>query len=127
MLLLLYATVEFSRLLYQYNALTQVVRDASRYISNNARPGSTEDIDITAGTSGNATALLRYGQFNSATQVLPNLAAATITITVSGEFITLTVSYPWQPIFGSSLPSFVSDASFDLSFPLITRYTMRAL
>lgn len=127
MLLLLFATAEFSRLLYQYNALTQVVREASRYLMSNARPDSTNIIDIKAQIMGNATAMLTYGDLNSSAQVLPNLAAATVSISVSGEFITLTVSYPWQPIFASTLPSFVSSTSFDLSFPLVTTYTMRAL
>jgi len=127
LLLLLFSVAEFSRLLYQYNALTQTVRDASRFIISNARDGSTENIMITAETTDNANALLIYGQFTNAVQILPNLASATVAISVSGEFITLRVSYPWQPIFATTLPSFVSDNSFDLSFPLVTTYTMRAL
>jgi len=131
MLLFLFVTVEFSRLLYQYNALTQVVRNASRYISSNARNASTNVIDITGSDKSevrdNAKALLINGAFSGATQILPNLASATITVSVSGEFITLTASYPWQPVFSSTLPSFVSGASFDLSFPMVTTYTMRAL
>lgn len=127
LLLLLFSVAEFSRLLYQYNALTQVVRDATRFIISNARDGSTENIMITEETTTHANALLIYGEFTNAVQILPNLASATVTVSVSGEFITLTISYPWQPLFASRLPSFVSDASFDLSFPLVTTYTMRAL
>ena len=123
--LLCFATVEFGRMLYQYNALTKAVRDASRYIISHSRNGTTI-IDINELTRSNATALLTYGDVNSANtlQLLPNLAETTINIDVNGEFITLTASYPWQPIWGDSLPAFVNDTSFDLSFPLVATYTM---
>ena len=126
--LLFFATAEFSRLLYQYNALTSAVRGASRYIISNSRNGTTIT-EITELMTSNATALLTYGDVNSdnTSPLLPNLAATTIDINVNGEFITLTASYPWQPIFAELLPSFVSDTSFDLSFPLVTTYTMRGL
>jgi len=116
-LLLLFATAEFSRLLYQYNALTKATRDASRYLAS--YPAQTS----------NAEHILKFGDLTSTTEILPGLAAEStdFTIVTNGEFITVTVIYDWQPIFGDTLPSFVSDANFDLSFPLVTSYTMRAL
>ncbi|WP_022942111.1 TadE/TadG family type IV pilus assembly protein [Psychromonas hadalis] len=118
LLLLLFPVVEFSRLLYQYNALTKVVRNASRYIVSN-----TGNIQMTA----NAFALYTYGDLNSSTPILPNLAATDFNISYVGEFVTVTASYPWQPIIATTLPSFVSSKSFDLSFPLVTTYTMRVM
>ena len=127
LLLLIFATAEFSRLLYQYNALTKVVRNATRYISSHARDASSNLIEVTAGDTNIAKKLLIYGDLNNSTAILPNLAATTFTISVSGEFITVTASYPWQPIFSTQLSSFVSSDSYDLSFPLVTHYTMRVL
>ncbi|MFT6987462.1 MAG: hypothetical protein ACJAT7_003318 [Psychromonas sp.] len=117
LLLLFFATAEFSRLLYQYNALTKVTRDASRYLAS--FPTQTA----------NAEKLLKFGDLTSETEILPNLAAEAtdFDIDIAGEFTTVTVIYYWQPIFWSRLPSFVSDTSFDLSFPLVTSYTMRRL
>ena len=127
MLLLFFATAEFGRLLYQYNALNKAVRDASRYILANSEFNSTNLVAVTEQTRSAARSLLIYGDLNGTTAILPNLAATTFSISVSGKFITLTASYPWQPIFAETLPSFVSGNSFDLSFPLVTSYTMRAL
>lgn len=127
LLLLFFATAEFSRLLYQYNALNKAVRDASRYIIANPEFSSTNEVVVTEQKKAAAKYLMVYGDFNSTSEILPNLDATTFDINVNGEFITVTVSYPWQPIFSSTLPSFVSDTSFDLSFPLVTSYTMRAL
>ena len=120
LLLLFFATAEFSRLLYQYNALTKVTRDASRYLASHH---ATDSSDV------NARRILNYGDLAGTSEILPDLAADTtgFDININGEFITVTVTYPWQPIFADTLPSFVSDASFDLSFPLVTTYTMRAL
>lgn len=119
MLLLFFATAECSRMLYQYNALNKATRDATRYLASYHNNASSEV---------NARNILVYGDLDleNTTEILPNLAAATFDVD-DGEFITVTVTYPWQPIWGDSLPAFVSDSSFDLSFPLVTTYTMRAL
>lgn len=127
LLLLFFATAEFSRLLYQYNALNKVVRDTSRYIIANPTFDSTNVVTVSAQTISKAKQLLVYGDLAGTSEILPNLAATSFSVSVSGEFITVTASYPWQPIFADTLPSFVSDVSFDLSFPLVTTYTMRAL
>ena len=129
LLLLLFATAEFSRLLYQYNALTKVVRGAARYIIANPEFNSTNEVIVSSQTKSVAKYLLVYGDLGeeSPTPILPNLAATTFDIAISGEFITVTASYPWQPIFADTLPSFVNGSSFDLSFDLVTTHTVRAL
>ena len=115
LLLLCFVTAEFCRLLYQYNALTKVTRDASRYLASYPTQIS------------NAEHILKFGDLDSTTEILPNLAATVPDIDVNGEFTTVTVTYDWQPIFSDVLPSFVSDTNFVLSFPLVTSYTMRSL
>jgi Flp pilus assembly protein TadG len=123
----LFVVTEFARVLYQYNALNKVVRNASRYIIANPEFSSANGNIVTNATRIKAENLLIYGDLASAQEILPNLSATTFNVYVVDEFITVEASYPWQPIFTDSLPKFTSSGSYDLSFPLVTTYTMRAL
>ncbi|WOH39192.1 TadE/TadG family type IV pilus assembly protein [Thalassotalea fonticola] len=135
LLLLIFATAEFSRLLYQYNALNHLVRDALRYTVSDVVDGST--IATQAAVDGMAPIaenLLRYGEDQASAEILPNITSSTISLVGAADpldpsiyYVTLTVTYNWQPIFGSSLNTFVSADTVDLSFPLVVNYTMRAL
>lgn len=127
LLLMIFATAEFGRMLYQYNALNTSVRDATRYLISNASPGTTGLISVTTQVQSNVEKLVKYGDLNTSAPLLPNLEASTITLTINGEFLTINVSYPWQPIFFNSLPTFGQGSNIDLSFPLVSTYTMRAL
>ncbi|MEW6999555.1 TadE/TadG family type IV pilus assembly protein [Colwelliaceae bacterium BS250] len=128
LLLLIFATAEFSRLLYQYNALTKIVRDASRYLIDHASPGSTQAINITQATLDEVNAIFIHGDVSSSTnELLPNLANADITVSVDGDFITIHASYVWQPIFADRVSTFGLGNDIDLNFPLVVNYTMRAL
>ncbi|MFT5674485.1 MAG: Flp pilus assembly protein TadG [Paraglaciecola sp.] len=125
-LLLIFATAEFGRLLYQYNALNKTVRDATRYLMSNAR-ASTGQLAITSTVNANVAKLVKYGDLTSATPLLPNLAASSVGISVSGDFVTINVSYPWQPLFSDAFTSFGFGSDIDISFPLVSTYTMRVL
>lgn len=126
MFLLIFAVAEFGRLLYQYNILTQAVRDAGRYLSNSARPGTTGIIELTDDNKTRTEKLLRYGDLTSNQLLLPNLNNAVITYSSSGDLVSINVSYPWQPIFASNL--FDPDGQgMSLDFPLVANYTVRAL
>lgn len=127
LLLLICASAELGRLMFQYNALNKTVRDASRYLSANAKPGSNDVVIIKDSVAAEVKSLIRYGQSTSSTSLLPNLQDDDISFIVSGEFITITVTYAWQPIFSKTLSSFGLGSDIDLSFPLISTYTMRAL
>lgn len=127
LLLLIFATAEFSRMLFQYNALNKLVRDASRHIINHATD-NTQTINISATTTAEVNALFTYGNVaNTTNELLPNLAGTTVQISVDGDFITISASYDWQPIFSGNLTSFGLGNDFDLSFPLVVNYTMRVL
>ena len=135
-LLLIFATAEFGRMLYQYNALNKSVRDAARYVSNWARPIESPVLEINDEIALNAKNLILYGYIVSdepGTPLLPNLSADDITISDSDPFITIRVNYHWQPIFSDSvstsdtLSTFGFGNDIDLSFPLVATYTMRAL
>ncbi|WNC67653.1 TadE/TadG family type IV pilus assembly protein [Thalassotalea nanhaiensis] len=149
LLFLVFVIVEFSRLLYQYNRLNQVVRDASRYLINHARPISN-DVYINDVIALNANAILTGGDYNGSSNILPSLtnSGAVADITTAGkditysiedvynfnilvddttEYITVSVTYYWEPIYSDLLPSFITSKSFNLNFPLTARYSMRAL
>ncbi|WP_057830562.1 TadE/TadG family type IV pilus assembly protein [Colwellia sp. TT2012] len=127
LLLLICASAEFGRLMFQYNALNNTVRDASRYLAANAKPGSIDVINITDSVATEVKSLIRYGQSVSATSLLPNLNEDDISFSISGDFITITVTYDWQPLFSDTFTTFGLGNDIDLSFPLISTYTMRAL
>ncbi len=127
LLVLIFACAEFGRLMFQYNALNKTVRDASRYLTTNAKPGDTDLINIKDTVALDVKRLIRYGQSTSSTVLLPNLQDDDISFNVSGDFITITVTYDWQPIFSDSLTTFGLGNDIDLSFPMVSTYTMRAL
>ena len=127
LLLLIFASAEFGRLMFQYNALNKTVRDASRYLSANAKPGDTNIINIKDAVTAQVKSLIKYGQSASTTLLLPNLNDDDISFTISGDFITITVTYDWQPLFSDTFTTFGLGNDIDLSFPLISTYTMRAL
>jgi hypothetical protein len=127
LLLLIFASAEFGRLMFQYNALNKTVRDASRYLTTNAKPGSNNVITITDTLASEVKSLIKYGQSASSTMLLPNLTDEDISFNTSGDFITITVTYDWQPIFSDTFSTFGLGSDIDLSFPLISTYTMRVL
>ena len=127
LLLLIFACAEFGRLMFQYNALNKTVRDASRYLTANAKPGDTDLVNIKDAVVLDVKRLIRYGQSTSSTLLLPNLQDDDISVNVSGDFITITVTYDWQPIFSDTFTTFGLGNDIDLSFPMVSTYTMRAL
>lgn len=127
LLLLIFACAEFGRFMFQYNALNKTVRGASRYLSANAKLGGTNIINIKDSVTAEVKSLIRYGQSASTTLLLPNLNDDDISFTINGDFITITVIYDWQPIFSDTFTTFGLGSDIDLSFPLVSTYTMRAL
>ncbi|MBA6390709.1 pilus assembly protein [Colwellia sp. BRX10-3] len=127
LLLLIFASAEFGRLLYQYNALNKTVRDASRHLSSNVKFGDTGNITIKDSVSAEVKSLIQFGQISSANALFPNLSDEDISLAISGDFIVVTVNYDWQPIFSQTFTTFGLGNDIDLSFPLVSTYTMRAL
>ncbi|ALO34035.1 hypothetical protein CMT41_04315 [Colwellia sp. MT41] len=127
LLLLIFASAEFGRLMLQYNTLNKSVRDASRYLTAKAKTGTNDEISISGVTWDEVKNLIRYGQHANANLLLPNLNDDDISFSISGDFITITVTYDWQPIFSDTFFTFGLGDDIDLSFPLISTYTMRAL
>jgi len=127
LLLLIFSCAEFGRMLYQYNALNTSVRDASRYLSSNVMFGDNGSVVIKDTISQNTKNLIKYGQSSSDTALFPNLNDDDINLSISGDLVIVTVNYNWQPIFSDTLSAFGLGNNIDLSFPLVSSYTMRAL
>ena len=125
LLLIIFATADFGRLLYQYNALNKTVRNASRYLAGNTKLG-TGVYKIRPDVATKVTTYIKYGGPGSVTPLLPNLTSSTIDLSLSGKFVTISVSYPWQPLFSDMFTTFGLGNDIDMSFPLVSTYTMRA-
>ncbi len=128
MLLLIYATGEFGRLLYQYNVLTQLTRDAARYVTQPTSDTSGV-VNLTDALISRTRNVLVYGKETVGTTPLLNgLSSSDITISeVSTGVIAISVNYNWTPILGDRMPTFGLGEDIDLSFNLRTEYAMRAL
>lgn len=126
MFFLIFATAEFGRLLYQYNALTNSVRDASRYISDHAYQGNTGIPVLTDAVKSRTTNLIISGDINGQSELLPGLSGATVQYGLTGDMVTVTVSYNWTPIFADALFSLGNGNGISLDFPMNVSYTMRA-
>lgn len=128
MLLLIYATGEFGRLLYQYNVLTQLTRDAARYVTQPTADTSGV-VNLNDALLSRTRNVLIYGkETTGTTPLLYGLSSSDITISeVSTGIVAITVNYNWTPILGNTMPTFGLGEDIDLSFNLRTEYAMRAL
>ncbi|GIU49795.1 TadE family protein [Shewanella algidipiscicola] len=137
MLLLVFATGELGRFLFQYNTLTKLVRDAGLYLGAHAdtRQTSTLPNPFIDAECGNCIAetknLLLYGKTTVGTSpILKGLTAGDITISelpVGSRRLVISVSYNWQPLLGEQLTTFGLGNEIDLSFNLNTNYAVTAL
>lgn len=126
--LLLFATAEIGRLVYQYNTLTKAVRDGARYVASHSAVGSTRVVSITSQVATETQNLVVRGNTSaSGTPVLPNFAPASVYVTGPGNgFVQVSATYTFQPVV-ASLPSFVSSQHINLAIPMRATVTLRAL
>jgi Flp pilus assembly protein TadG len=127
-LVLIMATAEIGRALFQYNTLSQSVRDGGRYLATNAIQGSTGTIQINASTSSETRNLVVYGntQGNGA-PLLPGLQPSQITVAAAtASSVSVTAAYPYDPIF-FRLPMFGYGPDVQPSVILRSGIVMRAL
>lgn len=137
MLLLVFATGELGRFIFQYNTLTKLVRDAGVYLGAHADTRQTTllpspFIDEECGYCISETKnLLIYGNVSGGqSPLLKGLSPADITISespVGSRRLVISVSYNWQPLFGEKLTTFGLGDEIDLSFNLNTHYAVTAL
>ncbi|WP_035415807.1 TadE/TadG family type IV pilus assembly protein [Ferrimonas kyonanensis] len=126
--LFFFAIGELGRVMYQYNQLNSIARNACRYLINNAKPGTTSLIDLTDAVQSQAKDLAVYGTTGGSTSLLSGFSVNDISISVPAgtDVITVTATYNWTPIFNGNLAGDYG-TTVDYSFPLTATISMRAL
>jgi Flp pilus assembly protein TadG len=133
LLLLMFGTFEFGHFLIQYSTLNDAVRNSARYVAGKAMDGTTGTLwtgatwstYVTQGTN-----LAVFGNIaGSGSPVLPALNGTNI-ITVSEDTTAKTIkvwaAYPYQPLFGAVIPTFMG-GSISTTMTLNISVTMSAL
>jgi Flp pilus assembly protein TadG len=141
LLLLLFGTVVFGEFLINYSTLNDGVRNAARYVAG-ASSNGTDGTIVTGSTWSTLAAqgknLAVYGNLNgTGTPLLAGLTVGEITVTpVPADAlaappnpynkITVSASYPYQSLFGASMPDFFG-GTIATNFTLSISTTMIAL
>jgi Flp pilus assembly protein TadG len=132
LLLLMFGTFEFGHFLIQYSTLNDAVRNAARYVSGKALAGT--DSLLVSGAAWaplvtQGTNLAVFGNIGgTGAAVLPSLNAGDITVSedTANNNITVAAAYPYQPLFGAAIPTFLG-GSISTVFTLNVSVTMKAL
>lgn len=130
LLFLLLAGAEFGRAFVHYAKLDYSIRNAARFVSENAINGTTGVVSISATTATEAKNLAVYGNVNGTGAAwLPNYQVGQVTVVnAGGDNIRVTATYPYQPMLGATLPSFgLTGGSIALNMNMQIAVTMRAI
>ena len=128
LLLLMLATAEFGRALFQYNTLTKAVRDGARYWSSNAYSGSGTEENNAARTAARNLVLCGKTTCADGDALLPGMTLDKVTAAFSGiDHVTMSAQYAYQPILGPVLPTFGLGSNISLNFTLSATVTMRVI
>ncbi len=128
LLLTMLVCFDIGRLLYTYNTLTKISLDGARFLSTRAYTGSVQSIDLTPEKIQAVKNFMVYGdEAGGDYPVIANLSADHITVGSSGDMVTVTVNYPFIPLFGAKFSSFGYGDDIDLLLPLVTTTRMRAI
>ena len=129
LLLLLVGTAELGRAFYQYNTLTQSLRNAVRYLADTAVEGSSGLIVLDDAKQLEIKNLVVYSNTGGGGDpILTGLDIANVTVSaIDLSHIQVDASYTYQPIF-VRIPTFGTTGSdVDTGFTLNVSTTMRAL
>jgi Flp pilus assembly protein TadG len=129
LLLLMLATAELGRAMFQYNTLVKAVRDGARHLATNASVGSQRIVSITAAKRTETLNLVVTGNIaGTGTPLLPGLTIANVSATDAGNgFVSVSANYTYRPALGATLPTFGFGAPINLSMTLPATVIMRAL
>jgi Flp pilus assembly protein TadG len=129
--LLMFATAEVGRLLFQYNTLMKSVRDGARFAVTDAAVagGTTRIVNITMQVRNQTRNLVVTGNTaGTGTPLLPGLIANNVTVNdVGNGFVSVVATYTYRPMVGATLPTFGQGGRINLSLPLQATVVMRAL
>jgi Flp pilus assembly protein TadG len=129
LLLLMLATAEVGRMLFQYNTLSKAVRDGARYAAHESAKGSTGTVSITTQVRDNTRNLVVTGNMaGTGASLLPALTVENVAVTdAGGGFVAVSATYTYQPMLGAALPTFGRGGAIDTNVPLTATVVMRAL
>jgi len=126
LLLIMLASIECGRVLYSYNTLTKLTRDAARLLSTRSYRGTVQDIELTPGKIAQVKNFLVYANDSGgSTALLRELNANQITVSSSGNFVIVAVDYPFESLFGNTLSAFIP--TIDMNMNLHAEVSMRAI
>jgi len=127
LILLMLATAELGRALFQYNTLCKAVRDGARYAATASATNGARTINLTPETRLQTQNLVVTGNVaGTGGPLLPNLTPGSVNVTNNGNgFISVSVTYVYQPMIGPTLPLFGFGPAIDLSVPLPATVIMR--
>jgi Flp pilus assembly protein TadG len=132
LLLLMFGAFEFGHFLIQYSTLNDAVRNASRYAAGKASGDTTGNLLTGAAWTSLVTQTTNLAVFGNITgtppAVLPALNTGNITVTGDAlDNIKVAAAYPYQPLFGAVIPTFMGGGGISTAFTLNISVTMRAL
>jgi len=130
LLLLLYCCVEFGRAFVQFSLLADAARNADRYLATKAVLGASGVVSISGNASTATKNLVVYGNVGgTGTVLLPGLAVGQVTVSSDGSNnVSVSVAYPYQSLFGGTIPKFFTSGSIGSGGMTLNVYTsMRAL
>lgn len=124
--LLMLATAEIGRLLFQYNSLAKAVRDGARYAAT-ATTNSLRVVNITPEMTTATRNLVVHGDIaGTGAALLPELTVADVELSNNGMgFIRVSVTYVYRPML-AALPMFGFGEAIDLSMTMSAAVIMRA-
>ncbi|MCL1144559.1 pilus assembly protein [Shewanella marinintestina] len=136
LVLIIFLTVEFGRLLFQYSELTRMARSAGRFISNTAIVNTTGNLPAVLSDTNcdfcisNMKRVLLSGDTLNTSSNLTGLTASNISVVefpADSGILVVNVSYDWTPLFAEKLQTFSFGEDIDLSFNLNASYAVTAL
>ncbi|HEY0685463.1 MAG TPA: TadE/TadG family type IV pilus assembly protein [Steroidobacter sp.] len=129
LLLLMLATAEIGRMLFQYNTLAKAVRDGARFAATNAAVGTTRIVNIIPTVySGTRNLVVTGNTAGTGAALLPGLTVNDVTVNDAGNgFVRVAATYNYVPMVGATLPKFGLGDPLDLTVTLPATVVMRAL
>ncbi len=132
--LLMLATAELGRLLFQYNAVAKSARDGARFAAKQSL-NAAEVVDLDQIQPFHAFSVRRetqnlvvYGNtLGTGSPLLPGLEISDVTVaSPEALHVTIRVDYTYAPMIGNSLPVLIGDGAIALNFPLVHTIKRRA-
>jgi Flp pilus assembly protein TadG len=133
LLLLTFASFEFSHYLLEYSRLNDAVNNAASWLATQALQGSDGVLATGTAWSTLATQTQKMAVYGNAagtgSPVLPsfNIGDVTVQPNSSSNTVTVSVAYPYISLFGGAIPLFFTGGSISTTYTLTISATMEAI